>query len=159
MRKKQPTDLICATWYGWLLFFNVKSDLSLLKQLNFNSMNKDVRRYLVDLAQAKQIIPYQKLADDCDLGLDMHNYPHHRAEMGIILGDISAYEWQKSRPLLSSIVVLQGGTELGDGFYKLCELLGIGDAKKLKRDFFGIEQMRDTHNFWSDTANYRKYCR
>ena len=122
-------------------------------------INKIVRKYLIEIARDRtnQIVTYQVLADDCDLDLDM-SIPHHRKEIGAILGDISIYEHKCKRPLLSSLVVRVGDNYEGDGFYKLGEELGFGDWKKLKREgLFDVMQMRDTINFWTNNLNYKKF--
>ena len=123
-------------------------------------MNTIVRKYLIELARSRtnQIVTYQNLSNDCNLGLRMQDGPHIRNEIGKILGDISVYEHTHGRPLLSSLVVRAGDNYEGDGFYKLGEELGFGDWKKLKREgIFEVEQMKKTIDFWRDNSNYLKY--
>jgi hypothetical protein len=122
-------------------------------------MNRKVRKYLIEIARDRSnpIVTYQVLADECNLDLDM-SMPHHRTEIGGILGDISIYEHEHGRPLLSSIVVRSGDNYEGDGFYKLAEHLGYGNWRKLKREgVFEVTQMRDTIEFWTNNINYKKF--
>jgi hypothetical protein len=121
-------------------------------------MNRKVRKYLIEIARDRSnpIVTYQVLSDECNLALDM-SIPYHRAEIGSILGEISIYEHEHSRPLLSSIVIRFGDNYEGDGFYKLAEHLGYGDWKKLKREgVFEVIQMRETIEFWTNKINYKK---
>lgn len=121
-------------------------------------MNAKVRNYLIELAGKQQTVTYQKLSDDCKLGLIMNESEYARAEIGRILGEISAYEYENKRPLLSSLVISKGDNYQGDGFYKLCEELGFGNWKKLKATIeFEIGMMKDCFAFWSDENNYKKF--
>lgn len=121
-------------------------------------MNQQIRQFLIDRAHQRAELPisYQDLADACGLSLNME-LPHHRKDMGVVLGDISRYEHQEGRPLLSAIVVFKGTYDQGKGFYRLCYTLGIGDAGKLERDLFGMQQLRASFDFWQDAANYATY--
>ena len=121
-------------------------------------MNTVVRSVLIEVARKQKIIHYQELCDACKLKLDMYNNPNDRTEIGRILGEISEYEFDKERPLLSAIVLTKNGEE-GDGFFKLCEYLGITNSwKKLKNDdLFVIEEIKRCHEFWADNGNYSKY--
>ena len=114
-------------------------------------MNTRVREKLIEIASRKNIIHYQQLCNDCFLKLDMYNNPDDRKEIGRILGEISTYEFENDRPLLSAVVISTTGEE-GDGFYKLCEELGItSDWRKLKRDeVFAVQEIQKCHDFWSN---------
>jgi len=121
-------------------------------------MDKDIRNLLIDIARRKQIIYYQELCDKCQLGLNMRENPSDRLEIGRLLGDISTYEFNNDRPLLSAVVITKGGEE-GDGFYKLCQALGLtGDWKKLKREgIFAALEIKKCHEFWSNNENYESF--
>lgn len=117
-----------------------------------------IRKFLIDIARKEKVVHYQDLCDGVGLNLKMAESPADRAEIGRILGEISAYEHQHCRPLISSVVVSKGGFEQGDGFYKLSEELGFGNWKKLKADgIFEVEMMSKTHAFWKVPVNYSKY--
>lgn len=124
-------------------------------------MNVKVRHYLIELARQKsnQLVTYQKLSNDCDLGLDMQNNPNDRKILGKILGDISIYEYQNNRrPLLSALVVRAGDKYEGDGFYKLAETLGFGKWQNLKNEgVFEAKQIGECIKFWSNNQNYLDY--
>src|SRR5689334_1597178 len=98
-------------------------------------MNIAVRHYLIELARKRgnQTISYQRLSDACELRLDMSNIVDRNA-IANILREISTFEFNNQRPLLSSLVKRSGDNYEGDGFYKLAERLGFGDWRRLKRE-------------------------
>ena len=118
-----------------------------------------VRAYLIDKSRKGKIAHYQELYNDCNLKLNMHDNPAHRAEIGRILGEISTHEHQAGRPLLSA-VVLSTNMEEGDGFYKLCQELDITqDWRRLKRDdTFSAIEIRKCFDFWQDNNNYAQHA-
>lgn len=118
-------------------------------------MNEIVRNKLIEVARKRSdnTISYQELSDSCGLGLVMRDSEFARAEIGRILGEISRFEHEAGRPLLSSLVVSKGISYQGDGFYKLCEELGFGPWKKLRDDIaFEMGQMNAAMEFWSDDS-------
>ncbi|RFP64350.1 hypothetical protein D0N36_14260 [Hymenobacter lapidiphilus] len=119
-------------------------------------MNNTVREHLIDLAHASKTISYQELANACGLGLDM-GLAHHRNAIAVILGDIGTHEYQAGRPVLSAVAVFKNTFEHGKGFYALCEQLGIGNAKKLERDIFGVQQITACHEFWKEPQHYQQF--
>lgn len=82
-----------------------------------------------------------------------------RALIGEWLGEISVYEYENERPLLSCLITHQDKMrEQGDGFYKLCEdLLGIPwqDLKADKK--WENKQIAECYEFWLDPENYKNY--
>lgn len=121
-------------------------------------MNEKVRTHLIEIARNGKTITYQELSDQCKLGLIMRDSEFARAEIGRILGEISVFEHNNGRPLISSLVISKGDSYQGDGFYKLCEELGYGSWRKLKLDIsFEIGQMNACFDFWKDNVNYSKY--
>lgn len=88
------------------------------------------------------------MSDDCKLGLQMRESEFARAEIGRILGEISAYEHENGRTLISSLVISKGDSYQVDDYYKLAEGLGFGKWTKLKNDIsFEIGQMNACFNF------------
>ncbi len=117
-----------------------------------------VRTYLIELARShRQIIQYSELSVECELGLDMYNNPSHRELIGKILGSVSYYEFTNDRPLLSSLVV-SASNEQGDGYFKLCEDLGLGKWQALKRkDKLDMAMIKNCLDFWRDDIKYNKH--
>lgn len=120
-------------------------------------MNTTVRNYLINLSRQRtnQTITYQRLSDECNLGLQMQDSPNDRRIMGDILGTISTFEHKNDRPLLSALVIRLGDNYEGDGFYKLAETLGFGNWQTLKRDgIFEVIQINECIDFWGDNTKY-----
>ena len=123
-------------------------------------MNTEIRKYLIELARKRtnQTVAYQKLSDDCKLGLDMRGNPSDRKKIGNMLAEISINEFDRKRPLLSSLVLRANDGEEGEGFYKLAEQLGFGTFKNLKKDgIFEFSQIKECIEFWSNDKNYFLY--
>lgn len=122
-------------------------------------MNTRVRHFLIDRARQRsnQTITYQNLSDECGLRLNMSDI-NDRNTLADILREVSTYEFENVRPLLSSLVVRAGDNYEGDGFYKLAERLGHGDWQKLKRDgIFEAEQINACIDFWKSDLNYTNF--
>jgi hypothetical protein len=100
-------------------------------------MNERVRNYLIEVAKKKGIIHYQNLCDACDLGLDM-SQSEDRNKIAKILGNISKYEYQNGRPLLSAIVLHKKTFDVGKGFFDMCQERGIycGTTKEQQEKMF-----------------------
>ncbi len=120
-------------------------------------MNYRVREYLIDLASKGKIIYYQQLSDACNLGLDMQASEWDRAEIGRILGEVSTYEHENGRPLISAIVLSKGSLYEGDGFFKLAEELGFGSWKTLRDSGFDMQQINACFDYWKNKDNYTNY--
>lgn len=119
-------------------------------------MNYRIREYIIDLAANGKTISYQELSNECQLGLDMSS-PGDRSKIAGLLGDISTYEHNNNRPLITALVVAKGTTMQGDGFYKLAEQFGFGSWKILKRDLFDIQEIKRCFDFWKNKDNYTNH--
>lgn len=86
---------------------------------------KRARQVLIDYASRREAIKYADLIEKAQLNLSMRN-PHHRGILGEILGNISIFEHENDRPLLSCVAVL-ANLKHSDGFFKLADELGYGN--------------------------------
>jgi hypothetical protein len=121
-------------------------------------MTAEIRRKLIELARSKNTWSYSQLNDQLDLGLNFKK-PYDRVLIGDWLEEISIYEFEKSRPLLSSLIIHEAADkEQGDGFYKLCEKLYNTPWRELKGNpDFEIEKIKECFSFWKDNENFRKF--
>ena len=117
-------------------------------------MNQEIRKYLIDQCVFGQPIYYEDVAKKLNLNLALDK---DRSVLSKTLGEISAYEYEKGRPLISSIAIYKTANDHGNGFYNLCEELGIGKATKLKRDYFGFTALENSKKFWNDEFNYQQF--
>lgn len=105
---------------------------------------KKVRDILIREAKRKSIITYGDLIKEAHLELDMSN-PYHRSLLGNILGDVSEYEHEADRPLLSCVAVSKDYKH-SQGFYNLAKYLGYSSNDWPK---FAIDELNKAHAFWS----------
>ncbi|MEJ2006059.1 MAG: hypothetical protein P8X57_14105 [Cyclobacteriaceae bacterium] len=120
-------------------------------------MNTRIRNKLVQLARTDpNPVSYRRLIVTADLGLNME-IKHEKQLLGEILDEISESEYAEDRPLLSALVK-NGKNGQDDRFFKMCERLGMGEWKDLKKDkSFKKKHIKACHEFWADDKNYKKY--
>lgn len=122
-------------------------------------MNSTVRSYLIEIARIPdKFVSYSDVVSTCDLRFDLAT-EYGRHQLSITLGEVSSYEFEHNRPLLSSLVIYSDATknDHGDGFYKLAETLGIGEYKKLKINLYAFEEAARCRLFWQNEHNYQQY--
>jgi hypothetical protein len=121
-------------------------------------MDKEIRARLIQLARSKTTLAFSQLNEQLQLGLNFR-YASDRKLLGEWLDEVSQHEFDKKRPLLSSLIIHRGTErEQGIGFYKLCEILYEKSWKKYKTNkSLVLEIMNECYSFWGDEENYRKY--
>ncbi len=110
-------------------------------------MNSLVRQKLIEVAKKETLITYQELSNVCKLGLHMQDNPHDRQEIGKIVGEISVYENENKRPLLSAIVVSKLKKNPGIGFYELANDLDLHIDSNKKEEFW-ITELSKIYKYW-----------
>ncbi len=123
-------------------------------------MNTQVRTYLIEVARTKgKFVTYADVVRDCNLGFNLAT-EYGRLQLSNTLGEVSAYENEHQRPLISSLAIYSdtNKNDHGDGFYRLAESLGIGKFKKLKDDLYAFEEAEECRKFWQDEDKYSKYA-
>lgn len=106
-------------------------------------MNNLLRKKLVEIAIDQTFISYGDLAPL--VGLDM-DIPYDRGELGRLLGEISTYERQQGRPLLSAVAISLGANKPGDGFFDLARDLGLHTGPD--DDAFWAAELDRVHAVW-----------
>lgn len=114
-------------------------------------MNQEIRKFLIDQCVKGQPVYYEDVAQRLKLDLSL---PAHRDILSKELGDISAFEHENGRPLISAAAIYKTTNDHGPGFYKISEALGFGKASKLAANNFGIEEFNKSQKFWQNTDNY-----
>lgn len=123
-------------------------------------MNSQVRSYLIEVARKPgKFVTYSDVVRDCGLGFNLST-EYGRLQLSTTLGEVSAFEHEHERPLISSLAIYSdtNKNDHGDGFYKLAESLGIGKAKKLREDLYAFAEAEECRKFWQDEGNYHKYA-
>jgi hypothetical protein len=108
-------------------------------------VNKDLYDRLVAAARHREVLFYSQVAPMLRLNFES---PADRNRIGHLLGEISRFEHDEGRPMLSSIVWHKDMSSPGPGLYKLGVELGIvrGDEDELA---FAIRQVNETHAAWA----------
>ncbi|MCC9136712.1 hypothetical protein ACFSKU_10615 [Pontibacter silvestris] len=121
-------------------------------------MNTRVRKKLIQVARGRaHLMSFQNLILEAELGLNLEN-SHERYLLNDVIDEISELEHSAGRPLLSSLVRVKGQKNQGDSFFRLCERLGYGNWKDLKKDKDFIESQREAcREFWQDGKNFSTY--
>lgn len=123
-------------------------------------MNEKVRTYLIEVARQKgKFAFYSDVVKDCNLGYDL-NTEFGKNQLSDALRDVSIYENEHKRPLLSALAIYKDPkkNDQGPGFYKLAEQLGKGSFKKLSEELYGFEEAKACQVFWQNEENYQKYA-
>ncbi|GAE63574.1 hypothetical protein H3Z85_07990 [Chryseobacterium indologenes] len=121
-------------------------------------MIDEIRKQLIELARLKQTWSYSQLNNQLQLNLNFES-SYDRDLIGNWLGEISIYEYQRNRPLLSSLIVHKSkNREQGDGFFKLCESLYHRNWVDLKADKnFEIDRIAECFSYWKNNEHYKKF--
>ncbi|RZK28399.1 MAG: hypothetical protein EOO63_11355 [Hymenobacter sp.] len=119
-----------------------------------------LRHYLIRYArQQAGTVSYLTLVQESELGLNL-DISHEKSRLNEILTEISTAEHAAGRPILSSLVRVQGSKGQGDNFYKLCERLGMGEWRTLKQDENFLKGLiKECRTFWQNEENYAQFAR
>ena len=109
-------------------------------------MQHAIYEKLRSVANGRGTITYGEIAPMA--GLDMSD-PADRSQIAQILGEISTYEHEQERPMLSAVVVLHDSGLPGQGFFTLARELGVFDGHD-ELAFFASELER-VHHHWGAT--------
>lgn len=119
-----------------------------LKYFGTPTFNK-VYCELINVARNKKKINYINVANIMGLppGKPMGN--HWQNETGQILGEISEYEFNHGRPMLSAVVVRKKTGDPGDGFLKLAMGLGkILSNSHIDEKTFWEQELKEVYDIW-----------
>ncbi|RZK31434.1 MAG: hypothetical protein EOO63_04190 [Hymenobacter sp.] len=119
-----------------------------------------LRHYLIRYArQQAGTVSYLTLVQESELGLNL-DISHEKSRLNELLTEISTAEHAAGRPILSSLVRVQGSKGQGDNFYKLCERLGMGEWRALKQDENFLKGLiKECRAFWQNEENYAQFAR
>lgn len=117
-------------------------------------MNPQIRILLIDQARKNTPVTYGDIMQR--LGLN-HGYPGDRRILSQELYEISKFEHDRNRPLLSSMAMYVDLTDHGPGFYELAEAFGFGSKKKLTDELFGFAEMKRCAQFWNNDEHYKAF--
>jgi hypothetical protein len=118
-----------------------------------------LRHYLIRYArQQAGTVSYLTLVQESELGLNL-DISHEKSRLNEMLTEISTEEFAAGRPILSSLVRVQGSKGQGDNFYKMCERLGMGEWRTLKQDEGFLKNLiKECRDFWQQEENYAQFA-
>jgi hypothetical protein len=101
-------------------------------------------------------IEYQELGKAVDPLEHYWAWPRFRG-LGDVLGNVSVFEHEHGRPLLSALVVQAGTHQAGDGFYKLLlrKRLHMDLPADQERDFWR-QEVRKVVTYWNAAPEEEK---
>lgn len=106
-------------------------------------MHQGIYEELKRVASAGRTTYYSDVAPLA--GLDM-SLQEHRTRIGTLLDEISRFEHDQGRPLLSVVVVQKGENMPSKGFFKLARSLALpGTADTV---VFYLSELKRTHEAW-----------
>lgn len=111
-------------------------------------MNEDLYNEIVAVAQRRGLITYGEIAPT--VNLDMGN-DADREQMSQLLAEIATHEQQAGRPMLTAVVVHQGGdNNPGEGFFAIATEFGRfgGGHNQLQRLEFWVREVAGVHDHW-----------
>ncbi|MBO4332535.1 MAG: hypothetical protein J6I79_00160 [Paludibacteraceae bacterium] len=110
---------------------------------------KQIREVLIEVAKQQKLISYTDLCVKANLPYNMADNPSDRAKLGGLLGDISEFEYENGRPMLSA--VCRTPDRIGGGFFEMASWAIYGDGdhiKQLKAEFFDMAELNNTYEYW-----------
>jgi len=113
-------------------------------------MHQEIYERLQEVARRRNVVYYSEIAPLA--GLDM-SFECDRAEIGRLLGEISTYEHEHGRPLLSAVAVYKPDEQReeslgpGPGFFTLVRELGLMPLGEEEQDFW-VRELRHVHDHW-----------
>lgn len=112
-------------------------------------IDKRIYEKLKEIARNRSKIHYNELATLFGLPFETSD---DRNKLYQKLGDISAFEVENGRPMLSAVVVHEPSFDKlqmpGEGFFKLAIELGRWDGKGKKEKFF-YDEIKKVWDYWS----------
>lgn len=113
------------------------------------TIHKEIYQKLQNAAMNESSVTYSSLASMAGLDMEMQE---DRTRLGEILGNISTYEHENNRPLLSVVAWFKGKTEPSKGFYNLANSLGLYFPAEDKYGFF-IKELIEVYKYWGSIEN------
>jgi len=98
---------------------------------------------LKSIAKEQKCIYYSEIAPLANLDMDS---PADRNKISEILGEISSYEHEHGRPMLSAVVIHKENNIPGKGFFTLARELDLYSGND-DWNFF-ISELRKVHEYW-----------
>ena len=114
-------------------------------------MNKELRTRMIEVALTEnEFLRYSEAARILRIKADRLD---HSRELAEALDEISTYEHEQGRPLLSALVVHQDDLQPGGGFFKMAKRVGKQSPSE-DNDAFYFAELRNLRHYWQDHVRY-----
>jgi len=110
--------------------------------MNDTEMHEQIYNFLVNVASRRDCTTYAELARMA--GFDESQAGGH-AKLDAILAEISTFEHQHGRPLLSAVVLCEDANKTHLGIFALARELGLNHDDDVE---FFIQELRRVHKYW-----------
>lgn len=121
-------------------------------------MNEQVREYLIAVArQENETVFYGELNTDNSLKFDLGTQAGQE-QLKKLLIEISTYEHQHNRPMLTALAINKKDNDQGAGFYKLAESFGRGKNSELRKKSWGLDEAERVRKYWQNEKNFEQYA-
>jgi hypothetical protein len=114
--------------------------------VNDAEMHEQIYKFLVDVANRRDCTTYTELTRLAGFGTSQ---AIDHARLDAILAEISTFEHQQGRPLLSAVVLCDGADKTHLGFFTLARELGLNHDDDVE---FFIQELRRVHKYWSNAS-------
>lgn len=109
-----------------------------------------VYRLCKDTARKQEVISYEEVNLQCNLGLNFDHTSDRTSKLGGMLGDVSRFEVKKGRSMLSAVVVLKNIHPItpAGGFFDW----DLSDKMKQpgeRNDLFFSRMLKEVFAYWS----------
>lgn len=105
-----------------------------------------LRERLIEAARHRGFVYYKEVAQRLDIVSDRLD---HSREMANALDEISIYEHENGRPLLSVVVVHQDDKRPGQGFFKMAKHTGVQEPAT-DNDAFYVHELTRAWDYWEN---------
>lgn len=112
------------------------------------AVHQEIYKKLQEVARKQELITYSEIARLASLNMESQA---ERNRIGEILGEISMFEYDQGRPLLSAIVVHADDLTPGRGFFHLARQLGLlgGHDDRSETTFF-VNEVKKVYRYWGN---------
>lgn len=115
-----------------------------MMELNF----QNVRNALIEIAQQEGLEIYSVFAGRFGLSTQHGDM----SDISRLLGEVSRFEHEHNRPLLSVLIFREEYNRPGGGFYDLAEGLDVynGSSDEMQRLTYSVEESKRVYAYWHD---------
>ena len=113
----------------------------------WGAATEQARRAMIDVATRGGVMSYSELVEQITSCV----FEPHDTRLSQMLGEISSDEDERSRGLLTAVVVHRGDGKPGSGFFKLAKSLGRDVSDE---DRCWVEELKKVYDVWQVRSRF-----